>query len=204
MEDTIDLLEKRIKALELQVLPQDNFDITQFLSSAKSKKSTVVDLCVDTHTMIQSALSCRESIAAIIKRADLINSYLSPLEYLDSCTLDGQEDLSKESRTKYIIELYNEVKMIIGYINEFKNLQKVLDKDLPQVLTSVDKLQELYIKNSDLYEECQDVKFQILKTLQDYNNLCQEISAAFAGYDQQLSIIEQSMVKKTCVDEDVL
>lgn len=55
MEDPIDILEKRVRQLEQQILPKDYNKTT----TDDTKKTSVINLCLDTHTMIQSALSCR-------------------------------------------------------------------------------------------------------------------------------------------------
>lgn len=92
--DAIDLLEKRIEALELQVLPREK-------ASLESKSQAITDLLLQTQTMISSALSCREAITSILQHMTTINDYLDPC--------NGENDLEVEAKRHYLLELYPEV-----------------------------------------------------------------------------------------------
>lgn len=92
--DPIDLLEKRIEALELQVLPKEK-------SSLESKFQGITDILLQTQTMISSALSCRDAITSILRHIQTVN------EYLDPCY--GENDLEVEAKRHYLLELYPEV-----------------------------------------------------------------------------------------------
>ncbi|KAJ8960426.1 hypothetical protein NQ318_013708 [Aromia moschata] len=105
--DAIDLLEKRIEALELQVLPKDKNDTID-------KTHAITDLLLQTHTMITSALSCREAITSILQHMTTINEYLDPT--------NGENVLEVEAKRHYLLELYPELKDTVQLIGTFESL----------------------------------------------------------------------------------
>lgn len=98
--DAIDLVEKRIEALERQILPKGP-------QPSNVKFQPITDLLTQTQTMISSALSCREAITTTLQQLDTINSYLDPN--------NGENDLEVEAKRQYLLELYPEVSLRLFY-----------------------------------------------------------------------------------------
>lgn len=98
--DAIDLVEKRIEALERQILPKGP-------QPSNVKFQPITDLLNQTQTMISSALSCREAITTTLQQLDTINNYLDPN--------NGENDLEVEAKRQYLLELYPEVSLRIFY-----------------------------------------------------------------------------------------
>lgn len=117
-ETIISLLEKRVAALELQVFNKN---------ADTAKNQVITDLLLQTHTMIASALSCRDNIVSILERMPLLNEYLNP-SYMDNA-------LELEARRQYVLEIYPELKRTVELVGKFQKLKLFTDSpQLEQVL----------------------------------------------------------------------
>ncbi|KAF5269254.1 hypothetical protein FQR65_LT02555 [Abscondita terminalis] len=131
--DPIDLLEKRIAALELEVLPLVK-------NVGRDKSQLISDLLIQTHSMTTTALSCREVITSILRRMEVINDYLNP-NYCDT-------QLDVQDKKQYILELYPEMKKTMQLVVDFDRLRAFIDSSsINNIPTLVDKLEKLTISN---------------------------------------------------------
>lgn len=185
--DPIDLLEKRIAALELEVLPlAKHADI--------DKSQLVTDLLLQTHSMTATALSCREVITSILRRMEVINDYLNP-SYCDT-------QLDIQDKRQYVLELYPEMKKTVQLVVEFERLKSFLDSpSIHNIPMLVNKLEQLTISNVNTYEECKEVTDRILQALQQYNDITMSIKILFAQLEQSITSIEISLQPRLAVDE---
>ncbi|KAJ8917784.1 hypothetical protein NQ315_010690 [Exocentrus adspersus] len=166
--DAIDLLEKRIEALELQVLSKD---------TSASQTQAITDLLMQTHTMITSALSCREAITSILQHMTTINEYLDP-SY-------GENVLEVEAKRHYLLELYPELKDTVKLIGTFENLIPYADSaNIVKVTELSEKLDRLAVNNLSIYEESVEVTQNVLASLQKYNDITGSIKVLFAQLDR--------------------
>jgi len=185
--DAIDLLEKRIAALELEVLP-----LTK--TTTVDKSQTITDLLLQTHSMTTTALSCREVITSILQRMEVINDYLNP-SYCDN-------HLDVQDKRQYILELYPEMKKTLQLVTDFEKLKAFLDSpSINNIPVLVDKLEKLTISNIDTYDECKEVTDKILKALQQYNDITMSLKILFAQLEHSITNIEMSLQPKATIDE---
>lgn len=185
--DAIDLLEKRIEALELQVLPRER-------ASLEGKSQAITDLLLQTQTMISSALSCREAITSILQHMTTIN------EYLDPC--NGENDLEVEAKRHYLLELYPELKDTVQLIGTFQNLIPYTNSEnILKVTELSDKLEQLAAANLSIYEESREVTQNVLKSLQQYNDITNSIKILFAQLDRAIVDLEVALQPKFVTEE---
>ncbi|KAK5645822.1 hypothetical protein RI129_004286 [Pyrocoelia pectoralis] len=185
--DPIDLLEKRIAALELEVLPLAK-------EVGPDKSQLITDLLIQTHSMTTTALSCREVITSILRRMEIINDYLNP-SYCD-VQLDIQD------KKQYILELYPEMKKTMQLVVDFERLRTFLDSpSISNIPSLVDKLEKLTISNVNTYQECKEVTNKILQALQQYNDITMSIKILFAQLEESITNIEVSLLPKTRIDD---
>ncbi|XP_018334783.1 uncharacterized protein LOC112905845 [Agrilus planipennis] len=181
--DTIDLLEKRIAQLELSILPKD-------IEEDVRKKHLVTDLLIQTHTMIATALSCREVVTSILQRMPEINDYLDP-HYSENL-------LDTEQKKQYILELYPELKKTAELVVQFQKVNPFAE------LVDIDKLEDRLelatISNADIYKESQEVTHNILKSMQQYNDIISTIKVLFMQLECSVSEIEKSLQSKPVYD----
>lgn len=123
------------------------------------------------------------------------------MAYLDPSYLNDSEGLDAETRRKYILEMYKEATDISEKINEIKTLNGHIDADLSTVISSQAKLQDLYNKNAELFEESRKVTTNVLASTQSYNMVCRDIALVFTKLEEELAAIEQSKIKKPVIDE---
>lgn len=174
--DAVDLLEKRIEALELQILPKDK-------SVLSNKSQTIADLLTETQTMISSALSCRESVTSLLQHMHTINEYLDPSS--------GEYDLEADIKKQYLLQIYPELKARVELIKTFNNLIQFTNSESLQKVTELSgKLQTLAGSNVEIYEECKEVNENVLKALQEYNNISTTIKVLFTQMDKDISQFE--------------
>lgn len=185
--DAISLLEKRIEALELQVLPADR-------SSLSNETQTVTDLLLQTQTMIKSALSCREAITSILHHTVTINEYLDPSH--------GSSELEIEAKRHYLLELYPEIRETIQTVGTFEKLIPFIDSTNITKLTELaEKLEHLAVTNLTLYDESREVTVKVLKSLQDYNDISMSIKLLFGQLDRAILELEEALKPKFVTEE---
>lgn len=181
--DAIELLERRIAALELEVLPLDNnLDV--------DKSQLITDLLLQTHSMTTTALSCREVISTILNRMETINSFVNPT----FC----ETQLDVENKKQYMLELYPEMQKTLQLVAEFDCLKGFLDSPaIANIPTLVSKLEQLTLSNSGVYDECREVTNKIFCALQQYNDITTSIKMLFAQLEQSVMAIELSLDAKS-------
>ncbi|KAF5270489.1 hypothetical protein FQA39_LY08367 [Lamprigera yunnana] len=185
--DPIDYLEKRIAALELEVLPLAK-DV------GLDKSQLIVDLLLQTHSMTTTALSCREVITSILRRMEIINDYLNP-NYYDT-------QLEIKDKKQYILELYPEMKKSIRLVTDFENLCAFLDSSsINNIPALVDRLEKLTISNVNTYKECKEVTNKILQTLQQYNDITTSVKVLFAQLEESITNIEITLHSRGRFDD---
>lgn len=185
--DAISLLEKRIEALELQVLPSNG-------TTLSTNSQTVTDLLFQTQTMITSALSCREAITSILQHMVTINEYLDPR--------NGANELEVEAKRHYLLELYPEIKDTVQTISGFEKLVPFIDStNIAKVTELAEKLQQLAVSNLTIYDESREVTLKVLKSLQEYNNITSSIKILFAQLDKAVSDLELALQPKFTTEE---
>lgn len=185
--DAIDLLEKRIEALELQVLSKDT-------SSVANQTQAITDLLMQTHTMITSALSCREAITSILQHMMTINEYLDP-SY-------GENVLEVEAKRHYLLELYPELKDTVKLIGTFENLIPYADSaNILKVTELSEKLDRLAVNNLSIYEESVEVTQNVLASLQKYNDITGSIKVLFAQLDRAVTDLENALQPRFTTEE---
>lgn len=177
--DAIELLERRIAALELEVLPLDaNFEA--------DKSQLITDLLLQTHSMTATALSCREVIGTILSRMEMINSFVNPT-FCDS-------QLDVENKRQYMLELYPEMQKTLQLVSEFDRLKGFLDSPvIANIPSLVNKLEQLTLSNTGVYDECKEVSNKILCALQQYNDITTSIRLLFGQLEQSVMAIEMSL-----------
>lgn len=185
--DPIDLLEKRVADLELKLLPKDR-------TREIDKSQVITDLLLQTHSMISTALSCRDVISTVLDKLTTINDYLDP---------NFAERISEvEEKRQYIITVYPQLKNYADLIKDFKNLWQYIDsKNIHNITELTDKLQKLAIENINVYEESKIITTQILESLVKYNDILLSIRLLFAQLEANISAAEQSVKPKEFVDE---
>ncbi|KAJ8978110.1 hypothetical protein NQ317_015920 [Molorchus minor] len=184
--DAIDLLEKRIEALELHVLPKNKNSI--------DKSHVITDLLLQTHTMITSALSCREAITSILQHMTTINEYLDPT--------NGENVLEVEAKRHYLLELYPELKDTVQLIGTFESLVPYTDSaNIVRVTELSEKLDQLAVNNLSIYEESREVTQKVLQSLQRYNDITNSIKMLFAQLDKAVTDLENALQPKFTTEE---
>ncbi|XP_060517476.1 dynactin subunit 3-like [Cylas formicarius] len=184
--DVIDLLEKRIEALELKILPKDK--------TLNLKSQSITDLLLHTQTMISSALSCRDAITSILQHMTTIN------EYLDPC--NGESELEVEAKRHYLLELYPDLQDTVQLIRTFENLVPFTDSvNITKITELSEKLDRLAVANLATYEESREVIQNVLKTLQQYNDITGSIKILFTQMDQAISDLEVALQPKFVSEE---
>lgn len=177
--DAITLLEKRIAALELQILPADK-------TCLSSDSQSITDLLLQTQTMIKSALSCREAITSILQHTLTINEYLDPNH--------GTNELEVEAKRHYLLELYPEIKETIRTVGSFEKLVPFVDSaNISKVTELAEKMEHLGVANLSLYEQSREVTMKVLKSLQQYNDITMSIKMLFGQLDRAVSELEEAL-----------
>jgi len=185
--EAIGLLEKRIAALEIEILPMAK-DV------GIDKSQMITDLLLQTHSMTTTALSCREVITSILRRMEVINDYLNP-NYCDT-------HLDVQDKRQYVLELYPEMKKTVDLVSDFERLKSFLDSPaINNIPSLIDKLEKLTITSVDTHEECREVTDKILRALQQYNDITMSIKVLFAQLEQSITSIEVSLQPRAMVDE---
>ncbi|CAH1369256.1 hypothetical protein MTP99_010723 [Tenebrio molitor] len=186
--DSLDFLEKRIEALELQILPKNpNFAIDD-------KTQEISDLLLQTQTMISSALSCREAITSILQHMTTINEYLDPS--------NGENELEVEAKRHYLLELYPELKDTVKLISTFENLTPYTDSEsILKVTELTDKLESLAVYNLKIFEESQQVTQKTVCALQQYNDIISSIKVLFSQLDKAITDLEAALLPKFVTEE---
>ncbi|XP_050306875.1 uncharacterized protein LOC126743705 [Anthonomus grandis grandis] len=187
MNNPIDILEKRIEALEVQVLPKEK-------STSENKCQAISDLLLQTQTMISSALTCREAITSILQHMTTINNYLDPC--------NGENDLEVEAKRHYLLELYPELKDTVQIIGTFQNLLPYTNSDnITKITELADKLEQLTASNLGIYEENRVVTQNVLKALQQYNDISTSLKVVFAQLDRAITDLEVALQPKFVTEE---
>lgn len=182
---SVDLLEKRLAALELQVLGK---------TSPNDQTQDIAELLIRTKTMINSALSLREVITSILERMPKINEYLDPSYSIN--------DSEIEMKRQYVMLLYPELKQAAELINKFDFLKHVIDsKCILEINQNMEKLKGLTASNISLYEESTKITNDILNALQTYNNITLSVRKLFAELDRSVTELEESLKPKAKIDE---
>lgn len=187
MSDPIELLEKRIAALELQILPQ-NKDVEI------NKTQAIADLLIQTHTMIATALSCRDVISSILEKLPVINEYLNPMY--------SESELELQAKRQYVLELYPELRQTARLISEFDNVKEVMDsKVVSRVSDLSEKLENFTLTTLNTYEECKLITSKVLESLQQYNDIIKTIKILFAQLEYNIIEIETALATKPANDD---
>ncbi|CAH0558243.1 unnamed protein product [Brassicogethes aeneus] len=183
--DPLDILEKRITALELQVLPKNGE-----INSAQA----ITELLLQTHNMLTSALSCREAISSILQHLSTINNYLDPN--------NGETELETEAKRQYLLECYPEIKETVQAIATIGSLTSFTDSaNIKKVTELSQKLEELSVSNLGIYEESRKCTENVVRTLQEYNDITSSIKMLFAQLDRAMTDIELSLIPKMKLEE---
>lgn len=187
MTDPIDLLEKRIAALELQILPEDK-------NTELNKTQAIADLLIQTHTMIATALSCRDVISSILEKLPIINEYLNPMY--------SENELELHAKRQYVLELYPELKQTAALMSEFDTVKDVTDsKVISRISDLSDKLENLTISTLSTYDECKVITCKVLESLQQYNDITKTIKILFAQLEYKVNEIETALAPKPPSDD---
>lgn len=175
--NAIDILEKRIKALELVILPNEPETV---------KNLAITDLLLQTQTMISSALSCREAITSILSHMNTINAYLDPT--------NGENDIEVETKRIYLLELYPELKELVHSIGTFESLIPYTDPtNLLRVNDLSVKLEELAVANINIYEDNKIITKKVLESLQVYSDITSCIKLLFGQMDKAITDLEAAL-----------
>lgn len=181
----IDLLEKRVQALELQVVGK---------STISDKTQDVTDLLIRTKMMINSALSLREVITSILEKVYKLNEYLDPAYSVS--------DSEMEVKRQYVMLMYPELKQTVELLNKYDCLKPVLDSEsILEINQAMDKLKELTANNISLYDESTKTTNAVLKVLQTYNTITLSMRKLFADLDQSVTDLEVSLQPKMKMEE---
>ena len=186
--DPIDLLEQRIAALELQVLPQNS-------QTPPTKRLTnVAELLIQAHTMTSTALSCREIISSILKKLSFINGYLDPLYCENQLELEGKR--------RYVLEMYPELKDTAALLKEFDDLEPVLNCENINVVPNVaTKIERMAAAVADVHDENAVTTRQILECLYKYIEISKTVQVLFAQLERSVAELEQVLYPKVQMDE---
>lgn len=183
--DVLDLLEKRIAALELQVLPK-NSDV--------AGSQVITDLLMQTHTMLQSALSCRESITTILNYMNTINDYLDPN--------NGESELEIDAKRHALLELYPELKDTVQLVSTIESLTPYTDSSNIMKVTELSgKLEQLAVTNLGIYDENREYTHNVIKCLQQYNDITSSIKILFGQLDKAMTDLEIALEPKITAEE---
>lgn len=186
--DPLDFLEKRIAALELQVLPKN----PRFPNDGKTQDIT--EILLQTQTMISSALCCREAITSILQHMTTINSYLDPN--------NGESELEVEVKRHYLLELYPELKDIVKLVSTFESLTAYADSEgIARATGLTNKLEDLAAFNLKMYEESQIVTNRTVDALQQYNDIITSIKVLFAQLDKGITDHEAALMPKLAKED---
>lgn len=183
--DPIDILERKIAALELKVLPMEKQE--------ENIKLNVTDMLLQINTLISAALSCREVVTAILNRMPELNRYLDPsfCEY----------QLTTESKRQFILAIYPEIKKYWESIQKLKLLVPILDSEpLQNVPTLVPKLEHLTLSTLKLHEEGQQVSKSITEALQQYNDIISLISQTLIQFEELVTQFELQMRPRVVIE----
>lgn len=187
ISDPIDILEKRIAALELQILPPK-------VSEEALAQTTITDMLIQTNTLIASALSGREIVNTILNRMVELNQCLDPTFY--------ENKLHIQAKRQFILALYPEIKKYGELVQKLKScMLPVLDSQpLNNVPNLIPKLEQLTVSNLKMHEESQEVSASIEKTLQQYNDIICSISRTYVQLEDIVTRLETDMRKSLVTD----
>lgn len=184
--DPIDLLERRIAALELKVLPLES-------TMEENASTSVADMLIQINTLISSALSCRDVVTAILNRMNELNEYLDPSFY--------ENRMDTDAKRQFILAVYPEIKNYGESIQKLKKLVPILDSEpLNNVPSLVPKLEQLTIANLNTQEENQQVSKNIANALQQYNDIIYCITRTFVQLEEVITQLELEMKPKVVVE----
>lgn len=185
MPSAIDVLERRLEVLEKQILGK--------LTDVE-KLQDVTELLIHTKMMITSALSLRDGINSVLEKMSTLNEYLDPTY--------SANDLEIELKRQSVMLLYPELKDISNQIKKFEALKPAVDsKAILQITDRLDKLNELAVANLQIFEESRAVTNNILKALQNYNDVILSIRQLFAKLDNSITELEVSLQPKVKIEE---
>lgn len=185
--NAIDSLEKRINALELQVLPTNRCCLSPDTQS-------VTDLLFQTQIMIKSALSCREAITSVLYHTLTLNEYLNP-----NC---GSNEVDAKSKHHYLLELYPEIRESGQAVSTFEKLITFIDSEkIVKVTELAEKLENLTASNLTIYDKSREVTIKVLRSLQHYNDIITSIKLLFGSLDKAISELEEAFQDKFITEE---
>ncbi|XP_022905009.2 uncharacterized protein [Onthophagus taurus] len=185
MEATIDALEKRLKVLELQILPQDK--------PVDLKSQNIVDYLAEAHEMITMALSCRDAVSNMLQKLQLIHEYLNP----SFCSF---EDLTE--MRQYILDLYPDLKKTVDYLKQFAVLKPIIDADycVNQELTG--RLSSLTVSATNGYVESESTKDEVKTVLKDLQEMTYSYKMLFAQLEYSMALIEEALKSKSIIKDE--
>lgn len=185
MSPSVDMLEKRLEALEHTITGKKKL---------VDKIQDVTELLIHTRMMIASALSLREVITTLLGKMPKLNEYLDPTY--------SANDLEIELKRQYVMLLYPELKETSQLISKFESLTPAIDsKSILQVTEHLDKLNELASVNLKIYEQSRETTTNVLKALQMYNDITISIRKLFADLDKSVTELENSLHPNVPIEE---
>lgn len=184
--DPIGILERKIAALELKVLPLENI-------SEENMSQSVTDMLLQINTLISSALSCREVVTAISNRMDELNTYLDPNIYGQSLDTDAKKQL--------MISIYPEIRKYAESIKKMKTLVPVLNsQSINNVPSLITKLEQLSILHLDMQNESQIVSRYIIEAFQKYNYIIDSLTRIFVQFEEAVTHLEIDMIQQPVIE----
>ncbi|XP_046990034.1 dynactin subunit 3-like [Schistocerca americana] len=173
--EMLDVVEARITLLEKQILgkrdvPENYTPVSEAISRTSSH--------------LQSAISGREKITAVMKRLSELEKYLNP-----SNDMLGAADIDAMYQTILLSEplLRNNVVLL----NQIKELEPVLNSEHTKNVPALSKrLEQLALTNLELKDKADDLCGNFRDYIQEYNSVITEISRALVKFDACLTRLE--------------
>lgn len=184
--DAIDLLEKRLAALEVQVLPEKEAYLL-FIPG-------VVDLLIEAQTMIKTALSCRDVMSSIVEKLPLINAFLDPMH----C----ENELELQTRRQYILEMTPELMQSASLLTRLEMVKCFTDsKSITRIADLSEKLESVAVSSFTHYTGHKLLTEDVVNYVQMYNEVIKTIKELFAQFEFNLTEIEKALAPKPPVDD---
>ncbi|XP_044751801.1 uncharacterized protein LOC123311774 isoform X2 [Coccinella septempunctata] len=173
----LDLIESRIAALEREILGIANNGNTDDL------KTTVTDSLIQAHTMISSALSCRDSITAVMDRMAKVDEYLDPLYVVQM--------IDVECKMTYVLEMHEKLKENYESLKALDKLLVILNSEnINRLIDNDDRIKLALIENFAINQERLKTVENVIKVLVGYNDMMKNIKLLFRQMNLLLTNLE--------------
>ncbi|CAG9835819.1 unnamed protein product [Diabrotica balteata] len=188
-EINLDLLEKRIEALELKVFPAGD------PSAIANKNQTITNILTQVQTFVTTALTCRETITSMLQCYGTLNEYLDPA--------GGADELEVEAKRHYILQLHPEIKDTLQtHTRILQNLLPYVESEnISKVVEMTAQLEEASVSHLNLYGEWRDTMYKMVVALQNFTDIMSSIKVLFSQLDNTLTSLEYSLQPKFVTEE---